>query len=430
MRKAAIICLLFTGLLIISPQAQAQNTSGPVMLKITETGAYSILERSNWRRYNNGRYIGLVRNEVRAAILPRQPEGNHGRSSGALYQGNFFVMQSTLRDMRQVAQAVDKMAPVSFELLENGAVIIEDDRGFPRMRNFPVFPDEPVLPGARWRSPGSRADDPFNTGHPLIIPFIAEYEYRGIETYRDMRVHRIFATYASRYQSEPSEGNGFSRGNNISSVRGSHKVDILIRIEDGLLVYMQDNLDVAYTQADGSTAQFQGFTLTFGQVIVPMDRERVITSLEKTLIAEDRPAPEPGSISPVVNASAFQDGAIDLTPVPEGIRLTIKDIRFVPDSAEFLPEERHRLDLIAEALKQVPDRTFLVDGHTAAVGNPAGEMTLSIERAKHMVDELIRRGISADRFIYNGWGGTKPIDDNSSVEGRSRNRRVEITILE
>jgi outer membrane protein OmpA-like peptidoglycan-associated protein len=126
----------------------------------------------------------------------------------------------------------------------------------------------------------------------------------------------------------------------------------------------------------------------------------------------------------------LQDSAIDLTPVPEGIRLTIRNILFVADSADFLPAERSRLDLIAEALKQIPDRTFLVEGHTAATGRPAGERELAIERAQRMVEELVRRGISADRFIYKGWGGTRPVGDNSTNEGRSANRRVEITILE
>ncbi len=57
-------------------------------------------------------------------------------------------------------------------------------------------------------------------------------------------------------------------------------------------------------------------------------------------------------------------------------------------------------------------------------------MELSIERAKKIVDELSARNISAGRFIYKGWGGTKPAGDNNTDEGRRRNRRVEITILE
>jgi outer membrane protein OmpA-like peptidoglycan-associated protein len=198
-------------------------------------------------------------------------------------------------------------------------------------------------------------------------------------------------------------------------------------------------LDETYTTANGSTVQFKGFTFTFGEVIVPMDRGEIIASLGNILRIEQIPDPAivkqpiPGpseSDDRVFNPTGLKDSSIDLTPIPEGIRLTIKDIKFAPDSAEFLPAERSRLDLLAEALKQIPNRTFLVEGHTAAIGRPAGEMELSIERAKRMVDELVKRGISVDRFIYKGWGGTKPVGDNSTDSGRSVNRRVEITILE
>jgi outer membrane protein OmpA-like peptidoglycan-associated protein len=72
----------------------------------------------------------------------------------------------------------------------------------------------------------------------------------------------------------------------------------------------------------------------------------------------------------------------------------------------------------------------LVEGHTASTGNPGGEMQLSIQRARRIISELIKRGISGDRFIYIGWGGTRPIGDNTTDAGRSLNRRVEITILE
>ena len=431
----------------MSVQINGQDISEPTLLVMSDMGAYSIVERSDWRRYDNGRYVGLVRHEVRASIIPKTT--GHGNNT-LLYQGNFFVLQNTLRDMRQSAQTVDAVVPVSFELRGNGTIVIENDLGFPALRGFPTFPTQKVIPGFKWRAPASRAVDPFNSGDPAIITFNADYEYRGVEKYKDIWVHRIYATYGNNYQSINPSSNGFSR------IQGSHKVDILIRVDDGLPIFMNDNLDEKYTMIDGSTVQFKGFTLTFGSGIVPMDRSDVITSLGNTLKIENLPDPNarvavskpPIPSAPLqsgpseaddqrttppeksTNTTILQGSAIDLVPVPEGIRLTIKDIHFVPDSAEFLPTERSRLDLIANALKQIPDRTFLVEGHTAATGKPADELELSIERAKRMVDELVKRGIKADRFIYKGWGGTKPIRDNSTNAGRSANRRVEITILE
>lgn len=120
--------------------------------------------------------------------------------------------------------------------------------------------------------------------------------------------------------------------------------------------------------------------------------------------------------------------AIDTTPA--GIRLSIQDLQFKANSSELLPGETSRLDQIADLLKTVPEAQLLVEGHTASTGNPKGEMELSIERSQSIASELTKRGVSAGRFICKGFGGTKPIADNSTSQGKARNRRVEITILD
>ena len=108
----------------------------------------------------------------------------------------------------------------------------------------------------------------------------------------------------------------------------------------------------------------------------------------------------------------------------------MRDIRFKPDSSEILASESGRLDEIAAVLKLAPKSQFLVEGHTAAVGRAEGEQKLSVERAHKIAEELAKRGVSSAAFICRGWGGTKPVADNKTDEGRAQNRRVEITILE
>jgi outer membrane protein OmpA-like peptidoglycan-associated protein len=412
-----------------------QNPSGVVRLGMANRGAYSLVERSDWSRYDNGKYIGHVYREVRASINPRPIPGRNS----FLYQGHFFVLEETLRDMRQSAQAVDAVIPVNFEISGDGTFHIAEDRGFPSLRGFPVFPAEAVRPGSKWTAPGERVTDPLNTGRPVVTSFVAEYEYRGIEEYRGIPVYRIFAKYASRYQENEgppagSQGRDFpAEGPDLAGLQGSHNVDILIRCSDGLILLMRDSFDETFVWSDGSTLRQKGFTLTFGEGAVPLNRAAVITSLGNTLDVEAAPADPARNRGPEKNPGNLSfdtKSGIDIAVVSEGVRLTVKDIRFMPDSDEFLPEERSRLDAIARALKQIPDRTFLVEGHTAAIGRPEGEMELSVQRAKRMVDELVKRGIPAPRFIYRGWGGTKPLTDNTTDADRSRNRRVEITILE
>jgi len=115
---------------------------------------------------------------------------------------------------------------------------------------------------------------------------------------------------------------------------------------------------------------------------------------------------------------------------PEGLLLTVKDLRFAADGDRVLPAEAKRLDAIAAALRGIEGRTFLVSGHTADVGRPADELALSIRRAKGVVDELVARGVPAARLLYRGFGATKPLAPNDTEANKARNRRVEILVLE
>ncbi|MDR0760796.1 MAG: OmpA family protein [Treponema sp.] len=409
---------------------------GSVRLTLGNTGPYTLTELSDWSRYENGKYIGHVYREVRASIIPQKADAG----SFLEYLGNFFVLEETLRDMRQSARGLDAVIPVNFRVGPDGGLTIIDDKGFPSLRGFPSYPAEAVRPGAKWTAKGSRAVDPLNQGRPVIVPLIAEYEYRGTELYQDIPVHRIHARYASRYQAGPSRSTFGARTSrtqaegdgDFQTLQGSHTVDILLRVSDGLPVLIRDTLDETFTWPGGDTLRFRGFTLTFGQGIVPLDREASITILADTLHIDPPAETEGGSPAkpewslPVPG----EDPGLDITPVPEGIRLTLRDLRFASDSADLLPGEKTRLDAIAQALQGFPGRSFLVEGHTASIGRPQSEMQLSVERAQSIVAELTSRGIPADRFIYKGSGGTKPVGDNSGEEGRRLNRRVEITILE
>jgi hypothetical protein len=210
MRSVNLKNVLFVVIFSHCVYSHAQFLYEPVTLAMAETGAYSIIERSDWLRYNNGRYVGLVRHEVRASILPKPVEERKSEKV-FLYQGNFFVLQNTLRDMRQSAQPVDAVIPVSFELYEDGAVIIENDQGYPILRGFPAFPARKVTPGLKWYAAGTRAADPLNLGKPLIVPFTAEYEYRGVEQYQGVWVHRIYATYPVSQRNSVYAADGYLR---------------------------------------------------------------------------------------------------------------------------------------------------------------------------------------------------------------------------
>jgi outer membrane protein OmpA-like peptidoglycan-associated protein len=106
-------------------------------------------------------------------------------------------------------------------------------------------------------------------------------------------------------------------------------------------------------------------------------------------------------------------------------------VNFPPYSSELTAPEREKLSRIASILKQFPDRDFLITGHTARVGEERTSQILSEQRAQAVADFLISRGACGrTQVMTQGKGSREPAADNAAEEGRKKNRRVEITILE
>ncbi|MDR2784255.1 MAG: OmpA family protein [Treponema sp.] len=394
--------------------------SGETFLAIQNADDYSFVERSNWRRYDNGRYTGLVFREVRASLL--QDKTIQQDAGEMRYTGHCIVLEQTVRDMKQSAKAVNAMFPVRFRVSARGDFTMEQKDvpyGFPSLRGFPVFPAQIIAPGATWTDVAERVVDPLNSGNPAVMRINVEYSYLGIETYKDIAVHRIKARYSTQNNALSSTQEGVNV--DFKQMRDNHDIDILIRVDSGLPLLIRDILDETYTLKDNSTLRFAGFTLTFTEKLIPMDKNVVVAGITG---ARQKPP------APLQDPAAELGEDVEVAETPEGVKLTIKDIRFIPDSDAFFPEEKDRLDAIAIALMRTPDRVFMVEGHTADTGQPVLELDLSTRRAMRMIEELVKRGIPADRFLYKGWGGTKPVGDNGTESGRARNRRVEITILE
>jgi outer membrane protein OmpA-like peptidoglycan-associated protein len=121
---------------------------------------------------------------------------------------------------------------------------------------------------------------------------------------------------------------------------------------------------------------------------------------------------------------------VTVEPDQRGVKLTLENLRFVADKAELVPGEEERLRVIANLLKTVPNRSFLVIGHTAAVGTEDSQVSLSWDRAQSIVERLKTEGIEARKLLYEGRGGTQPLASNDTPAGRAQNRRVEIIVLD
>ncbi len=86
------------------------------------------------------------------------------------------------------------------------------------------------------------------------------------------------------------------------------------------------------------------------------------------------------------------------------------------------------LDDLAKLLVEKPKYKLLIEGHTDNVGKRSSNVTLSKNRANAVKNYLVKKGVDATRFQVQWFGPDKPIADNSTEEGRQRNRRVEMTL--
>lgn len=120
---------------------------------------------------------------------------------------------------------------------------------------------------------------------------------------------------------------------------------------------------------------------------------------------------------------------VKLKPLKEGSTMDLNNIFFDTNSATLKPESKAELDKLVAFIKSNAIAKIEVGGHTDNVGDDKSNQTLSENRAKAVYDYLIKSGIEALRLTSKGYGETKPVADNTSEDGRAKNRRTEITIL-
>lgn len=468
--------------------AQAQA----VKLHYSGKGGYSLVERTNLRRYVNGKYVGLTSREVRSFVSPSEPPLMRFKAKGSVYEndqwydGSFYVMEETLRNSQAAGAGIHEAVQSVFHISKNGQLTMYKDNGYPSFRSFPAYTADKVNVGESWKAVAERSVDPLNKGVFTKIPMQVLYTFSGAETYKGQAVYRIKAIWQTYYDAQNRDFGGDS---SLQKARGGHKADIIVLQETGEPILTIDNVDETFFWIDGTQVNFKGTITLFTEFPPAFDSQRIMAALNRVAtvkggktgtdkkISGTEKSVSGGTVagSGKLTASDKKTGADavktekfvpdeifdnfdknetvakntvsggktvlekvdDVLPknnivaeeVSAGIRLSIRDIKFAPDSAQILSGESERLDEIAEVLKMAPNAQLLVEGHTASVGKPAGEQKLSEQRAHKIAEELKARGVKAGAFICRGFGGTKPVASNETNEGRAQNRRVEITIL-
>jgi outer membrane protein OmpA-like peptidoglycan-associated protein len=119
-----------------------------------------------------------------------------------------------------------------------------------------------------------------------------------------------------------------------------------------------------------------------------------------------------------------------LKPATVGTSIVLENIQFNRGTSDFADSRSIQLlDNLVSFLKENPDLVVRLEGHTDNAGDPSLNKDLSMKRASKIRGYMTINGINFERVRISGWGGSRPVADNNTEEGRTMNRRVEMMIV-
>ena len=326
-----------------------------------------------------------------------------------------------------------------FERTSLGRYTISDEYFMPTVRDVPIFPDHAIKPGDTWVQEGHEAHDlrkNFGLEKPYIVPFTATYKYLGtvgrekrevkqmsyaaasISKQRNNQVIKkegnalhVFHVKYSLYTQAPQRPSANYYGDYPQTTMGFSDELIYWDAEKGAIDHYVENFRILIETAYGNIYEFRG---TAHAEVTDFIR----TGTDDELRAVEEQIKDLGIENVTVKKS------------DKGLTLSMENIQFKAESSQLMPSETEKIKKLAQILEAYPDNDILVSGHTAT-GKGRDPQELSEARAKAVADYLIQLGVKDNYHIFTqGFGDKKPIAPNNTEEGKAKNRRVEITIMD
>ncbi len=145
--------------------------------------------------------------------------------------------------------------------------------------------------------------------------------------------------------------------------------------------------------------------------------------IPKPLFIDDRFAGDPAAAEAERRA---QDRLDDIQRRIE--RGDLPKIQFEFDKDVITPESAETLDMVADAINDSPYLKVIILAHTDSIGTAEYNEDLSERRARSVKTALAKRGVPPPSMRFKGFSFNRPIADNSTDEGRAKNRRVEFRV--
>lgn len=393
-------------------QEPALRTSdGPqrFVFKYIPGDQYRIVSEVYQEQYIDGEIIQITNQLNRIQVRVGELRSGQG---GRTQAEHFLTYQhSTESESFNQVRQFDRSYTSEFLRDDLGWFDIGTEYFVPTVQNVPVFPDRPLSPGDTWSAEGIEVHDlrdGLEVEQPFRFKMPVSYTYRGSLTHEGRVYDRIDIEYRVYYPTRLSN----ARPTTPRLVTGQSSQVLYWDREAGRPAEYAEEYEISLFLANGMVLTFQGYASAEVVDTQVLDRKRTVEALENEIRRQN-----------------IQDVQVRISD--DGISLVLEDIQFGADSAVLLPAEIAKLAKIADILRAYPDNDILITGHTALAGSAAGRQQLSEERAATVGQFLLDRQVR-DRsgIMFRGVGADEPVAPNTTEEGRRRNRRVEIKILD
>ena len=361
--------------------------------------------------YLNNRFVNHAKiiNRITSTVTEESEDG-----SGTI-EANFMTTETNSSVYNQTNTWGEEFFS-KFKRNPQGIYTISDEYFMPTVRDVPVFPEKKLKPGDRWTSEGTEAHDlrrSFNILKPYKVPFTARYEYLHDELSPEGKnLSVIKCTYSMYFKNpyKPQEIN--SETFNLPEITmGYSNQKIWWDNEKGMIDHYTEEFEITIMTFSKDNIKFSGKA---DAKVTSFQREGTNENLEK--------------LNSAIENLGLLD--IDVKQNEKGLTICLENIQFEADSAILLKTEKEKIFKIAELLKSFSN-DLLITGHTAERGTEKSRQELSEQRASTVAEFLINLGVRKKENIFTqGKGSSEPVASNLTEDGRKKNRRVEITIMD
>ncbi len=227
-----------------------------------------------------------------------------------------------------------------------GVYKIDPSYFMPVVRNVPMLPEGDVVVGATWTAKGTESHDfrtYFGIQEPFQFPISVGYAYLANESRNGIACAVFSIDYEVFHSVTLPQGTTRTFPTQVSGA--SHQKcwwDIAARRP----AHYEESFDFLFSFTTGDEIEFKGDSKSDLVPSPPLDRRQVVDDIKRQLEAQRIP-----------------DVSVESTG--SGVKITLENVNFPPDSDQLLPAEQDKLRRIADMLRKYPDRDIAVDGFTA-----------------------------------------------------------------